>query len=100
MSALVGTFLRGAFQNIIDLIPKCEKIKKLAAICKLCKQTASFTYRIATAENQSLIGGLEAYMPVCRECHFVQSQLNKEAFRGDPTNIKANLEAIGGYIDK
>jgi thymidine kinase len=37
IASLQGTFLRGCFQNILTLIPKCEKIKKLSAICKLCK---------------------------------------------------------------
>ena len=37
ISSLQGTFHRGAFPNILTLIPKCEKIKKLTAICKLCK---------------------------------------------------------------
>ena len=37
ISSLQGTFLRGAFPNILNLLPKCEKIKKLTAICKLCK---------------------------------------------------------------
>jgi thymidine kinase len=37
ISSLGGTFLRGPFKRILELIPKCEKIKKLSAICKLCK---------------------------------------------------------------
>lgn len=37
ISSLQGTFMRGAFNNILELIPKCEKVKKLSAICKLCK---------------------------------------------------------------
>ena len=37
VSSLKGTFLRGAFPAILDLIPKCEKVKKLSAICKVCK---------------------------------------------------------------
>ena len=37
VSSLQGTFLRGAFPSVLALIPKCEKIKKLTAICKLCK---------------------------------------------------------------
>ena len=36
VSSLQGTFLRGEFPVITSLIPKCEKIKKLTAICKLC----------------------------------------------------------------
>ena len=37
VSSLQGTFKRGAFPSILNLIPKCEKITKLSAICKLCK---------------------------------------------------------------
>ena len=48
ISSLQGTFLRGCFPNIISLIPKCEKVKKLTAVCKLCKQEASFTFRTAS----------------------------------------------------
>ena len=78
VASLGGTFLRGPFSKILELIPKCEKIKKLAAICKLCKSTASFTFRTATKEDKSMIGGSEKYMPLCRECHRQQSLLNKD----------------------
>ena len=37
VSATQGNFERNKFPQIIALIPKCEKIKKLQAICKLCK---------------------------------------------------------------
>ena len=69
ISSLQGTFLRGAFPNILTLIPKCEKIKKLTAICKLCKQNASFTFRTASKDCQTMIGGENMYMPLCRDCH-------------------------------
>ena len=48
ISSLQGTFMREAFPAILNLIPKCEKIKKLSAICNLCKQEASFTFRTAS----------------------------------------------------
>ena len=76
ISSLQGTFLRGAFPNILNLIPKCEKIKKLTAICKLCKQNASFTFRTASKDVQSMIGGENMYMPLCRDCHQRSSQMN------------------------
>ena len=69
MASLGGTFLRGPFSKILELIPKCEKVKKLAAICKLCKSSASFTFRTASKDDKSMIGGEEKYMPLCRECH-------------------------------
>ena len=71
ISALGGTFLRGPFKSILQLIPKCEKVKKLTAICKLCKKSASFTFRTADEEDKCLLGGADKYMPVCRECHYI-----------------------------
>lgn len=93
VSSLQGTFLRGVFPNIISLIPKCEKIKKLTAICKLCKQNASFTFRTANKDSQKMIGGDDMYMPLCRDCHSREMNLNKEnAFTGDPTIISVDIE--------
>jgi thymidine kinase len=92
VSSLGGTFLRGPFEHILQLMPLCEKIKKLAAICKICKSSASFTFRTADENDTSLIGGAEKYMPVCRECHFVQTALNSSKYKGDPTVIYADFE--------
>lgn len=51
LSALDGTFLRTGFENIINLIPKAEKVKKLAAICKICGANAYFTFRTCLVES-------------------------------------------------
>lgn len=46
VAALDGTFERKAFNKILDLIPLCEKVKKLTAVCYYCKmENASFTKR-------------------------------------------------------
>ena len=93
ISSLQGTFLRGAFPNILALIPKCEKIKKLTAICKLCKQNASYTFRTASKDNQNMIGGENMYMPLCRECHARESKLNADnAYVGDPSIVNVDME--------
>ena len=93
ISSLQGTFLRGPFPNILALIPKCEKIKKLTAICKLCKQNASFTFRTASKDCNVMIGGENMYMPLCRECHARESKLNAaNAFVGDPSSLNVDLE--------
>ena len=68
ISALDGTFLRTGFESILQLIPKAEKVKKLAAICKKCNHSAYFTFRTTQDQSLQLIGGDEAYMPLCREC--------------------------------
>ena len=93
VSSLQGTFLRGSFPNILTLLPKCEKIKKLSAICKLCKENASFTFRQAGNDSKRMIGGADMYMPLCRECHARESNINKEnAFVGDPSIVKLEIE--------
>ena len=93
ISSLQGTFLRGAFPNILALLPKCEKIKKLTAICKLCKQNASFTFRTASKDCNVMIGGENMYMPLCRECHARESRINADnVFVGDPSKLEVELE--------
>ena len=93
VSSLQGTFLRGSFPNILTLLPKCEKIKKLSAICKLCKENASFTFRQAGNDSKRMIGGADMYMPLCRECHARESNINREnAFVGDPSIVKLEIE--------
>ena len=78
-SALSGTYLRQGFNSILDLIPKAEKIKQLHAICKLCHFQASFTLRTVEETNVELVGGQEAYMPVCRECFIFKSHEQEQA---------------------
>lgn len=68
MSVLSGTSFRKPFNDVLDLIPKCEKIKQLNAICKVCQSIASFTLRTTVDDRVELIGGGDYYMPVCREC--------------------------------
>jgi thymidine kinase len=68
MSVLSGTSFRKPFNDVLELIPKCEKIKQLNAICKICSSSASFTLRTTVDDRVELIGGGDLYMPVCREC--------------------------------
>lgn len=97
ISSLQGTFLRGTFPSIVSLIPKCEKIKKLSAICKLCKDKASFTFRHADANCEKLIGGENMYMPLCRQCHERESAKHAgNQFMGDPTVISVKVEEEEG----
>ena len=93
ISSLQGTFLRGPFPSILDLIPKCEEIKKLKAICKLCKHNASFTFRTASKECQTMIGGENMYMPLCRDCHMRETKLKKnDTYEGDPSVVNLDME--------
>jgi thymidine kinase len=78
ISSLQGTFQRGKWQNVTELIPLCEKITKLSAICKLCKVSASYTFRTADKNSTRTIGGKEMYMPLCRICHVRETRMNQD----------------------
>ena len=70
---LDSDFKRNKFGNWLDLIPLCDKIKKLKAICCQCKKNyALFTHRIGNKLEQKLIG-TECYIPLCRYC-FLSTQ--------------------------
>ena len=66
-----GTFLQQGFPVILELIPLCETVKKLSAICRVCGHEANFTFRTASECQDTgvpQIGGADDYMPLCREC--------------------------------
>lgn len=101
MSALSGTFQRKPFSDVLDLIPKAEKIKYLNAICKICSGSAAFSMRTVLDDRVELIGGEDAYIPVCRECfnfktrqqetESVRNQLEVVKFKGDETTEEDSL---------
>lgn len=72
IAGLDGDSNREAFGDIIKLIPKCDSVTKLHALCSICKDgtLASFTKRLVNNSNQILIGVSE-FMPVCRE-HYLK----------------------------
>jgi thymidine kinase len=51
ISALNSTFERKGWNQILELIPLCEKVKKLSAICKLCSSNANFTFRTCSGQS-------------------------------------------------
>ena len=70
ISALDGDFQRKPFGRICEMIPMCESISKLTAVCMMChEREGSFTRRTVTGDEQELIGGAEMYIATCRECY-------------------------------
>ena len=65
---LDGDFKMNKFGQILDLIPLCDKVEKLHAICSICKKPAPFTKRL-TNEKEQMVVGSSNYIPVCRGCH-------------------------------
>lgn len=70
IAGLDATFQREAFGSLLNLIPKAESVKKLNAVCLGCGVLASFTERvIGQDKGVKLVGSLDMYRPVCRECY-------------------------------
>ena len=74
VAGLDGDFKRNPFGDILKLIPLADKVKKLNALCKFCKDgtEAPFTKRLIRSDKQHLVGGSDSYASVCRK-HYLHS---------------------------
>ena len=67
---LDGDSERRAFGDVLQLIPLCDKVTKLTALCKRCapvKKDALFTKCIGGKEGQVCVGGNESEVALCRD---------------------------------
>ena len=62
---LDGDFKQEKIGQILDIIPLCESIQKLKAICK-CGEPAIFSKRLSEETDQYQPNA--QYIPVCRKC--------------------------------
>jgi thymidine kinase len=70
VSGLDGDFKRNKFGQILDLIPLCDKVSKMSALCGLCKNGTHAIYSLRLSENkQQMLIGSDIYIPVCRKCY-------------------------------
>ena len=77
---LDGDAERRPFGHVLDLIPICDRVTKLTAMCKTCADgtAALFTFAtgaaatIASEAGVPCVGGAEAYIPLCRR-HYMES---------------------------
>jgi thymidine kinase len=67
---LDGDFERKKFGDILDLIPLCDKVRKLTSLCSICKDgtQAIFSMRLTKEKEQTVVGS-DNYIPVCRKCY-------------------------------
>ena len=68
---LDGDSDRNNFGQIHKLIPLCDDITKLKALCSICKDGTSgiFSKKIVDSDMQVLVGSTDKYMAVCRSCY-------------------------------
>ena len=59
---------RGAgFENIAYLMAVADKVKKLSAICMVCGNPATMSYRTVGSDSRVLVGNKDSYEARCRE---------------------------------
>jgi thymidine kinase len=73
VSGLNGNYLREPFGSYNLLFALADEIIHLKAYCKKCNDTtpAIFTLRIVNNKEETLVGGSDSYMPVCRK-HYLE----------------------------
>jgi thymidine kinase len=74
---LDGDFRRAPFGDVLRLIPHAEKVVKLSALCKRCRDgtPANFTMRLTKDKSQTVVGSADVYEAVCRK-HFLENEEN------------------------
>ncbi|KAG4948852.1 hypothetical protein JHK82_042038 [Glycine max] len=80
VAGLDGNYLRRSFGSVLDIIPLADSVTKLTARCEICGKRACFTLRKTQDKQIELIGGVDVYMPVCRQ-HYASGQVAMEATR-------------------
>ncbi len=74
---LDGDSDRHKFGQILDLIPLCDKVTKITALCKRCGDgtPAIFSACIKGDKNgeQVCVGGADMYEPMCRK-HYLENK--------------------------
>lgn len=70
VAGLDGTSDRKPFGDMLRLIPHAEEVERLTAFCSVCRDGTIATYSQYTGgltDDTIIIGGTEAYRPVCRK---------------------------------
>ncbi|KAK7072749.1 Thymidine kinase, cytosolic [Halocaridina rubra] len=93
VAALDGTFQRSGFGNILSLVPLCESVVKLTAVCMICFEEASYTRRTSSETSVEVIGGSEKYIATCRKCYFTatpQKRVHPSPLKAAQENMETN----------
>ena len=62
-------FKRRPFKIMSNLMAIADSVTKLKAVCLVCKNAASCSYRTSSSSNTIEIGDTDMYEARCRSCH-------------------------------
>ena len=66
-------FKRKPFGPMPGLCAIADDVTKVHAICVMCGCLANYSHRIVAGEKQVMLGELEEYKPLCRECYLKET---------------------------
>lgn len=69
VSCLHGTYNLTPFNNVCSLLPFCDLIRPMRALCMVCKDGTKAPFTRKTCMSNPDVGGEESYVPVCRKCY-------------------------------
>lgn len=69
VTVLDTDYAKQPFKGVPELLAEAEFVQKLHPVCRSCGQLASRTHRLVKSTEKILVGGVEAYIPLCRHCH-------------------------------
>lgn len=90
VSGLDGDFMQRSFGSLLQLVPICDTIDKLYAICALCHNNAPFTRRLDSSMQIEFVGGSESYIATCRTC--LTKPLDKEELNNHHAALKRSTD--------
>lgn len=62
-------FKRNPFGPMPNLCAIADDVEKVHAICVECGRLANYSFRLVSNDKQVMLGELEEYKPLCRQCY-------------------------------
>ena len=62
-------FRRNPFGPMPQLMALADSVTKVHAVCMDCGLPANYSYRLSSDDRTVLLGELDEYRPLCRECY-------------------------------
>ena len=81
VAGIQGDQYRREFGQMMKVIPICDKVKLLHAVCKRCGRAATFTHRKVASTAMFVVGGLDMYESGCRQCFLKMLEEKEEEFK-------------------
>lgn len=79
VSGCDSDFKQRPFGQILHLVSRAERVKKLSTLCMICSKRGSFNFRKTEDNSVELIGGADIYRVLCRNCYQNEMLQRKKA---------------------